>query len=256
MGVVGFGVVVLLGLWPSAPVMAASPAYTALGDSYSSGVGAGGYSDPGGCRRSANAYPVRVAQRLGARLTFAACSGARAGDVQGQLGSLGAATAYVSVSVGGNDAGFSHVLIECAKPWPWDCSDDVAGAQAYIRGSLPGILGRLYSKIRALAPRARVAVVGYPRLFKPDDSCWAGAKISKLEVRDLNRTADLLRDVVRAQAQAQGFRFADPMPSFAGHAVCDSGPWLHGLASPLGDSFHPNASGQAHYAELVEAALR
>lgn len=245
--------VFLLGIPPGA---GAAVPYAALGDSYSSGVGAGAYLGGPDCRRSANAYPARVASRLGAKLMFAACSGARVSDVVGQLGRVGAETRYVTVSAGGNDAGFADVLLECAKPWPWNCSGPISRAQAYIRSELPARLDQLYARIRARAPAARVVVVGYPRLFKPGDSCWSGARISKAEVGDLNRTADLLRDVTRSRALARGFRFADPIPSFGGHAVCDDRPWLNGVSSPLRDSFHPSAAGQAQYARLVEAALR
>ena len=53
-------------------------AYAALGDSYSSGLGAGDYLDGSGtCRRSANAYPERWAARHEpASFAFAACAGA------------------------------------------------------------------------------------------------------------------------------------------------------------------------------------
>lgn len=243
----------LLAIPPGAT--AAAP-YAALGDSYSSGLGAGAYQGGADCRRSANAYPVRVAPRLGARLVFAACSGARVSDVIGQLSRVGAETRYLTVSAGGNDAGFADVLLECAKPWPWSCSGQISKAQDFIRTALPSKLDQLYARIRSRAPAARVVVVGYPRLFKPGDSCWSGARISRSEVADLNRTADLLRDVTRSRALARGFRFVDPIPSFEGHAVCDDRPWLNGLSSPLRESFHPSAAGQGQYARLVEAELR
>lgn len=248
-------------LWSAATLVippaaaAAAPVYAALGDSYSSGVGAGAYQGGSECRRSANAYPVRVASGLGAKLRFSACSGARVSDVLGQLGGVGPDTDYVTVSAGGDDAGFADVLLECAKPWPWNCSGSISRAQAYIRSVLPAKLDQLYARIRSRAPSALVAVVGYPRLFKPGDSCWSGAKISKTEVADLNRTADLLRDVVRVRALARGFRFADAIPSFGGHAVCDDRPWLNGVSSPLRDSFHPSVAGQAEYARLVQVVV-
>ena len=125
---------VLLGIPPGA---GAAVPYAALGDSYSSGVGAGAYLGGSDCRRSANAYPARVASRLGARLTFAACSGARVSDVVGQLGRVGAETRYVTVSAGGNDAGFADVLLECAKPWPWNCSGRSRGRRRTSGRSFP-----------------------------------------------------------------------------------------------------------------------
>ncbi|WP_279579992.1 SGNH/GDSL hydrolase family protein [Fodinicola feengrottensis] len=168
---------------------AAGAAYTALGDSYSSGVGTRSYTyDNTSCKRSNYAYPVLDAQRLGLTLTFAACSGARVPDVLNQLGSLSASTADVTVTVGGNDAGFSSVITQCAKPWPYTCGGDIDKAQTYIRNTLPGVLDGLYTKIHTLAPNAKVVVVGYPRLFN-GQQCNAGARISPDEMSRLNDTS-------------------------------------------------------------------
>lgn len=227
------------------PAQAAAGPYTALGDSYSSGVGTRNYySDSGSCYRSPLAYPVLVAQRLGAPLTFAACSGARVPDVLNQLGSLNASTAYVSVSVGGNDAGFADVITQCAKPWPYTCTTEINNANNYIRNTLPGTLNNLYTQIRNRAPNARVTVVGYPRLFNGEE-CNALARISPGEQASLNQTADLLATTLSARAGAHGFAFADVRSAFAGHAVCDDAEWINGLSNPILESYHPKATGHS-----------
>jgi len=77
------------------PAQAAGPAYVALGDSYSSGNGAGSYiSDGTDCHRSNNAYaPLYAGQHSPSSFTFAACSGATTTDViASQLGALNAST--------------------------------------------------------------------------------------------------------------------------------------------------------------------
>lgn len=235
---------------------AAAGAYTALGDSYSSGVGTRTYyPDSGSCHRGPGAYPVRVAARLGAPLTFAACSGARVPDVLNQLGSLDASTAYVTVSVGGNDAGFADVITRCALPWPWTCTADIAAADHHIRTALPGALDDLYTRIRTRAPNALVVVVGYPRLFNGEE-CNLGARISPSEQASLNATADLLATTIAGRAAAHGFRFADVRPAFTRHAICDDVEWLNGLSNPVLESYHPNAAGHANgYTPLVADAL-
>ncbi|MFL6118494.1 SGNH/GDSL hydrolase family protein [Actinophytocola sp.] len=230
--------------------------YTALGDSYSSGVGSRTYySDSGSCYRSPLAYPVKVAAQLGATLTFAACSGARVPDVLNQLGSLSASTALVTVSVGGNDAGFSDVITQCALPWPWTCTSNINNANTYIRNTLPGTLDNLYNQIRAKAPNAKVAVIGYPRLFNGEE-CNVLARISPAEQTSLNATADLLATTIGGRAAAHGFRFVDARAAFTGHAVCDDVEWLNGLSNPVLESYHPNTAGQASgYTPLVASAL-
>jgi lysophospholipase L1-like esterase len=248
--------VTLLTLTGVAQAQAAAGAYTALGDSYSSGVGTRTYySDSGSCYRGPNAFPVQVAARLGATLTFAACSGAKVADVLNQLGSLTTSTAYVTVSVGGNDAGFASVITQCAKPWPWTCTTEINNANTYIRNTLPGTLDNLYNQISAKAPNARVAVVGYPRLFNGEE-CNALARISPGEQSSLNATADLLATTIAGRAAAHGFRFVDVRAAFTGHAVCDDVEWLNGLSNPILESYHPNATGQASgYTPLVASTL-
>jgi lysophospholipase L1-like esterase len=236
---------------------AAAPNYVALGDSYASGVGTRTYiSSSGSCQRSTKAYAYLDAARIGANLTFVACSGARVADVTAnQLPSVTSSTNIVSVQVGGNDAGFSSVITECAKPsWLGDCTGAVAGAQTIITNTLPGRLNTLYASIKSRAASAQVVAVGYPRLFNGID-CNAGTFFSPDEMTHLNDTADLLNSKIAAAAGAAGFAFVNPTPNFIGHSVCGSPEWINGLSNPVSESYHPNVTGQAALASLVQPAL-
>jgi lysophospholipase L1-like esterase len=240
------------------PAHAAGPSYVALGDSYSSGVGTRTYiSDGTSCQRSTYAYPYLIAQSRGFTLSFQACSGAKVSDVTGkQLGTLSTSTAYVTISVGGNDAGFSSVITECAQPgWMSNCDGKINTAQSYINNTLPGSLSTLYGTIRSKAPNAKVVVVGYPRLFQGED-CNAGTWFSPSEETRLNQTADLLNSKLASAASAKGFAFANPTNAFIGHAVCDDVEWLNGLSNPISESYHPNRTGHSSgYRPLVNALL-
>jgi lysophospholipase L1-like esterase len=235
--------------------LAAPPTYTALGDSYASGVGTRTYySDGTNCKRSPDAYPVLSANQKGLTLTFAACSGAKVADVLNtQLASLTPATTDVTVEVGGNDAGFSSVLQTCDLGSNADCDAAIANANAYITGTLPGTLDTLYAKIRSLATRARVVVVGYPRIFNGQECNLIIP--SAAEQPKLNQTADLLDTTIAGRASAHRFSFVDPRAAFTGHAICDPVEWVNGLSNPVSESYHPNVSGQAGYASLVEPVL-
>jgi lysophospholipase L1-like esterase len=235
---------------------AAAQKYVALGDSYSSGTGTRTYFDAS-CQRSVYAYPELIAQqRPNTQLTMAACSGATTTDVlNNQVSSLTSDTAIVTITIGGNDAGFSSVITQCALPWPWSCDSNVATAQTYIRNTLPARLDAVYAQIRSRSPSARVVVLGYPRLFMGVD-CNAGTFFSTDEMTKLNATADLLRDTERGRAQSAGFTFVDATPAFTGHAVCSSSEWLNGLSNPTGESYHPNTTGHSRgYAPLVRAVI-
>jgi lysophospholipase L1-like esterase len=229
------------------PAHAAGPSYVALGDSYASGTGTRSYLGDGTtCQRSTYAYPSLIAAARGYALNLRACSGAKISDVTNtQLSALGAGTAYASISVGGNDAGFSGVLTECAQPgWMSSCNAAIDKAQAYVTTTLPAALSTLYTSIRAKAPNARIVVVGYPRIFNGED-CNAATFFSPAEETRLNAMADLLNSRTAAAASAQGFSFANPTSRFVGHAVCDGVEWLNGFSNPVTESYHPNRLGHS-----------
>ena len=241
---------------------AAATRYVALGDSYSSGTGTRTYYDSG-CQKSVYAYPYLL-HNLHPGWTFvhAACSGAKTGDILNtQSASLTSGTNWVTYTIGGNDAGFSSVITECAQPW-WssDCDGAIDQAQAYINNTLPGRLDLVNNKIKSLSPNARVIVLDYPRLFNGED-CNAGTFFSPAEETRLNATADLLRDKLKAAAGRAGanFTFADVIPPFVGHAICDGGggsstEWINGLSNPIGESYHPKTTGHSKgYYPVVKA---
>lgn len=230
------------------PASTAAVSYVALGDSYASGTGTGTFiADGSSCQRSVYAYPSLIAAARGWSLNFRACSGAKIPDVTGaQLSALSASTNRVTISVGGNDAGFTDVLTECALPaWASDCAAAVAGARSYITGSLPSSLSTLYGRIRSKAPSAKVVAVGYPRIFNGED-CNALTWFSPEDEAALNATADLINSRISAAASAAGFTFVNPTSSFVGHAVCDRPEWLNGLSNPVSESYHPNRAGHAN----------
>lgn len=232
----------------------AADRYVALGDSYSSGTGTGSYTLDSGCQRGTSAYPYLASrQRPNTDLVFVACSGATTSSLMSsQIASVTAATRLVSVTIGGNDAGFSSVITSCVTI---GCSTAVANARTFIQNQLPARLDTVYSAIRAQAPGARVAVLGYPRLFGAS-GCFSTTGIDSGERTALNSMADLLRDTIRARALAYGFSFVDAIPVFASHPVCSS-EWINGLnIIRTSESFHPNRPGHSSgYTPMVRSVI-
>ncbi|GAA2386444.1 SGNH family lipase [Streptomyces glaucosporus] len=221
--------------------------YVALGDSYSSGTGAGDYSDVL-CTRSRNAYPALWARSgAPASFTFAACGGATIPDVlNNQVQHLRADTTLVSISIGGNDSGFASIMLSCVLSTQTACERRLDEAAEYVRTELPGELDALYATIRARAPRAEVVVVGYPHLYKEGGFCLGMGAGKRTAVND---GADLLNEVIADRAAAAGFAFADARPAFAGHEICTSDPWISG------SNIHPTAEGhEKGYLPAFEAA--
>lgn len=237
--------------------LAPGPILVSLGDSYSSGVGTGIYLlRSAECHRSPVAYPYLLAGEHAWTLRFKACAGGTISAVQNrQLDVLSRRTDVVTVGVGGNDAGFTGVLVECAKPsWMADCAHAVAQARDRIRTVLPHRLNQLYSSITTAARRATVIVVGYPRLFNGED-CNAGTFFSPQEEGWLNDEADLLDSTLVRRAAAHGLVFADPRHLFEDHAVCDRIEWVNGLSAPVEESYHPNRLGQEALVKLLDRLL-
>jgi lysophospholipase L1-like esterase len=221
--------------------------YVALGDSYSSGLGAGDYvSSSGSCDRSTKAYPEQWADaNAPGSFVSVACSGATTADVlSSQVSALSASTTLVSITIGGNDAGFSSVMETCVLLPTSSCLNAVAAAEAFIATQLPGRLDQTLQTIAADAPNATVVVLDYPDLY---DLSKSGTCIG-LSTSDriaLDQGADELDGAIQAAALANGDTFADVRGQFAGHEICDSNSWLHSVdIFAISSSYHPTAAGQ------------
>lgn len=223
--------------------------YVALGDSFSAGTGTRAPTDS--CYRSPFGYPALLAAAQGLVLDYQACSGATTAQVRtDQLGALDAGTDYVTLTIGGNDVGFTDVVVECALPgWLSDCRGEIDDARAVLHGPLPGRYDALLAEIGTRAPAATVVVGGYPHLFNGED-CHLLTFFTRSEMTRLNAATDELDGVVQARTLSAGFDYVDPRAAFEDHATCDDTEWVNGLSWPLVESYHPNRAGNVAYAEV------
>ncbi|MDT0320286.1 SGNH/GDSL hydrolase family protein [Streptomyces millisiae] len=238
----------VVGLLGAGTAQAAAPVYVALGDSYSSGNGAGSYiSSSGDCHRSNNAFPARwAAANSPSGFAFVACSGAVTTDVlNNQLGSLNSSTTLVSITIGGNDAGFADAMTTCVTGSDSTCLNRLNTARTYINNTLPGRLDAVYSAVRSRAPNARVVVLGYPHMYI-EPSPWYCLGLSNTKREAINDTSDALNSVISARAAAHGFRFGDVRPTFNDHELCSGDDYLHDVRIPVWESYHPTSLGHAN----------
>lgn len=231
------------------PAYAAGDNYVALGDSYSSGVGAGNYTaESGSCSRSYNAYPQLWANsHAPASYRSVACSGAKTGDViNSQVSALSSATTLVSITIGGNDVGFSNIMTTCVLYSEADCVAAVNQAEVYAQTVLPGLLNNTYNAIRAHAPYARVVVLDYPvfyYLYNPFCIGLSGTSRAKID-EGINILDGVIQTAVGLHSN---FRFADVRSIFVGHQLCSGSAWLHSLSwFNLSESYHPTSDGQRY----------
>ena len=140
-----------------------------------------------------------------------------------QLGRITGDLGVITISVGGNDVGFAGVLKDCLLG---DCvakyhrpsGDRLEGEIADLARRLPG----LYRAIWDAAPRARVVVLGYPRLF-PSREDWRSAgdclmrrQISGDEVEHLDALTPALNAAIAGAAKDAGVDFVDATEAFNG----------------------------------------
>ena len=249
------GLVVAASVAPATASPGATPngsaggSYVAIGDSFTSGQGAGPWL-PGPCFQSVSgSYPTITANSSSYReaLNFA-CSGAdtnavltqqlKAIDVRVKL-----KASLVTLTVGGIDAGSNQVLLACAPdPSTQACQGTLQAAATNLVEVVGPKLVVTYKKIAAEFPKARIVVLNYPRLFDPS--------FPSVEVAGtLNAATDALNGVIaNAVAATDNPRVSltDVTDEFATHGIgSTTGSYLSfNPADPLDPaSFHPNVLG-------------
>jgi hypothetical protein len=219
-------VLVLAVLTAPAAAAAVPQRYVSLGDSYSSGLGAGG-----ACDRSSGAFP--------ALWTAASAPAVMLSNV---------------VSAGGNDVGFTTIMTTCALHGTAACSAAVDRAETLAATDLPGRLDATYRAIAAKAPAARVVVLDYPAFYQLHT--WFCVGLSETSRAKIDEGIGQVDGQLAAAAQRAGFAFADVRAAFAGHQLCSGSKWLHAAdLAHLQESYHPTATGQAQaYLPVFTAA--
>ena len=264
--------------------------YVALGDSYSSGNGAGDYL-PGDCIRSRNAYPELIEREFfgdpkDTTLIFGACSGASTANFDSsQSGSIPAQKVYleepeskpgsvglVTFTFGGdNDHVFFNVLRYCAARTVFEetCEEHSKGAVADALSRIEADLKTLYEKVKnakvngepALTAGAKVIALGYPRIFPIDRTkeCKTGYNRHDFQPSDMTWLNGVVKNFdtkTENAARAAGISYINDINAFSGHELCQRDPYVNAFeyTSPH-DSFHPTGAGHAALADLIEKDL-
>lgn len=270
---------------PSSPVEIRTTGYSgsyanyyALGDSYTAGDGAPPYHGAKGCYRSTNSYAYLLGSGIPTP-TMIACTGSLLSDIDqtvrsssvpgtqlSQLLSHPRGKTLITITIGGNDLGFSSEVIKCITSF-FSCTRDQSSITQKIT-ALPSRLRQVYQELRSAAPGADIVVVGYPLLFANPSiaDCHNPAVyfgLSGSEMTMIRTLAAQLDSVMAAAATQVGVSNATTQveQAFAGHEACTakkSEEWINeiaGLNDLLTDSFHPNASGYKAMAGAVHRAL-
>jgi hypothetical protein len=252
--------------------------YVALGDSYASGpLIPVQQTNPAGCLRSDHNYPHVVRPHLTLPVfRDVSCSGADTTDMTAaqsitgganapQFDALDAGTAAVSLTIGGNDIGFTSIIGNCisATNTGTPCHDHymvngrdqisalIAAAAVKVRAVLAGIHSR--------SPLAKIFVVGYLDIL-PDNgrSCYPQMPITAGDEPYLRDKEKELNSMLQTTADGNGAIYVDAYAASVGHDACQlpAVRWVEPLA-PIGAApVHPNSSGMLAAGTVLLAAMR
>ncbi|MBN1096980.1 SGNH/GDSL hydrolase family protein [Blastococcus sp. TML/C7B] len=251
--------------------------YVALGDSYSaaSGVLPPDLTAPPQCLRSTANYPHVIAAATGAQLTDVTCGAADTGDflaaqypgVAPQLDAVAADTQVVTMTIGGNDSSvFLNAILQCGAAGlstlgqGSPCRDTYGTSyEDTIRTTTYPALVQVLQAVRAKAPRAEVAILGYPWIVPAAGGCFDKMPIATGDIPYLRGVQATLNDAVRRAAKATGVTYVDMSRASDGHDACQPlgvrwvEPVLQGTNPVI---VHPNARGEAGMAAEALKALR
>ena len=269
---------ILLGT-PSAAAASAATAplrYVALGDSYSaaSGVLPPDPTAPPGCVRSLLNYPHDIAAATGAELTDVTCGAAETKDYYGsqqpgvppQLDALRPDTQLVTMTIGGNDSGvFIDSIVDCGAAGlstagqGSPCKDKYGSSfQDTIRSTTYPSLVRALQAVKARAPQATVAILGYPWIMPKTVGCFDKMTVATGDVPYVRGIQATLNNAVKRAAAATGSIYVDMNVVSNGHDACKPigvrwiEPVLQGTNPVI---VHPNALGEANMAKQAMKVL-
>lgn len=256
---------------------AAGLRYVALGDSYSaaSGVIPPDLTAPPECARSTANYPHAIAAATGAQLTDVTCGAAETGDyfesqypgVAPQLDALGAGTQLATMTIGGNDSNvFIETILACGSLGVLSLGQGSPCKATYgskfedtIEDTTYPSLVRALKAVHARAPKARVAILGYPWIMPPTQGCFDKMPVAAGDVPYVHGIQATLNDAVRRAAAATGSVYVNMNKASEGHDACQPlgvrwiEPVLQGTNAVI---VHPNALGEAEMAKQTMKVLR
>ena len=274
--IVAIFVAALLALSLAAQAAASPLRYVALGDSYSaaSGVLPPDLTAPPQCLRSIRNYPHVIAAATGAQLTDVTCGAAETKDffepqyfgVAPQLDAVEAGTELVTMTIGGNDSGvFINAILSCGSAGLLTlgqgspCKDRYGSSfEDTIRNTTYPALVKALGAVRAKAPSARVAILGYPWIMPASGGCFDKMPVATGDVPYLRGIQATLNDAVRRAAAATGAIYVNLNKVSEGHDACKPigvrwvEPVLQGTNPVI---VHPNALGEREMAARAMTVL-
>jgi SAGA-associated factor 73 len=230
---------------PTSTIKSLPTSYTAIGDSYASGAGAGEGAWPPSqsfrCGRYSDAYPIQVANNSlinidKSNFKHLACGGLTSVLIlKDQVPYIAKDTDLVTLTASGNDVEFFKVVNECVYHWSptIGCEAQLVRARNIIETTALQNLENIIAATTArLKPGARLIVTGYAKFFNEhtdecNNSTFSQTRpldfLTKKKRRDLNQLVTMLNTVIKATALLHRATYVDIDHAFEGHRFCEPG---------------------------------
>lgn len=180
----------------------------------------------------------------------------------------------ITISIGGNDAGFGKKLLACAGFGTCEIAEDpqrraeVAVEIGLLKPKLEGV----YKSVRANAPESKIYVVGYPQFIQKEGGfCRLNTPFNDEERQFITEAVTYMNDVIESATIGAGVTYVDVENIFAGTELCSQPndgiysvngitlgndidiagfcSWRDGCIGA--ESFHPNQYGHIKFAERI-----
>ncbi|MGI9027247.1 MAG: SGNH/GDSL hydrolase family protein [Candidatus Saccharimonadales bacterium] len=184
----------------------------------------------------------------------------------------------VTVSISGNDIGFSKIILACLAP-------DTCYSSPQERLDLVHTINTTYDRLvttfesikYGASTQARIYALGYPFLADPDGNCAVNVRLNKAEIQFANQVVSYLNSVIQQAAAKAGVSYINLEHALNGYRLCEtvsSRVAVNGVTAgddktfsiPLGndytldgyfagrETFHPNQKGHQLMSDAIEAA--
>jgi hypothetical protein len=164
----------------------------------------------------------------------------------------------ITISIGGNDIGFSGILKRCLEPDTcYSSYEDRVELVRQINSKFNQLVNTYNLVKNSSAPDTSVYAIGYPQLANPAGNCALNVQLNSDELHFSKLLISYLDGVIKSAADAAGVAYIDTQSALDGHKLCEAQPGsvaVNGLTAgndfpsflggPIGkESYHPNDFG-------------
>lgn len=249
--------------------------YVAMGDSFAAGMADILDLASGPCAQGRVSYPKIVAQNLQAQLTDMSCNGGTLAAMGLQLQAVPADAQLITITTGMNDLPWADLVVGCGfpglvpvglvAPEVGACSlgDEILGGNG-LKTRMDAFhqnLGAFLDALQVQAPRARIYLVGYPKVVPPpEEHCWPFLPVTGKDLQFYEDVLTAANKVMIEYAKDTAYPrvgYVDTHYGSRGHDVCKQDAWINQwFAFSYGQApLHPNEKGYRAMADEVLRAL-